>query len=66
MSDKNNKPSFFVNKSQLAERYNICVKTLNKYIARVESKLPLYNRGDSFFTPAQVKVLDRYLIHVEE
>ncbi len=56
----------FRNKTELAERYNICVKTLNKYLARIEAKLPLYVAGDCSFTPAQVKVIDYHLVHIAD
>jgi hypothetical protein len=55
------KSSKFVSKSELAEKYGICVKTLNKYIARIQVKLPLYEPNDHSFSPAQVKVIDYHL-----
>ena len=56
----------FIGKGQLAERYGVCLNTFNKWLKRLQHKLPLYIKNQRNFSPAQVKMLDYLLCHGEE
>jgi len=49
----------FIGKSQVAERYGVNIKTLGVWLDKIKNKIPLYRDKQRYFSPAQVKFLDR-------
>lgn len=47
-------------KAELADKMGIGRTTMAKYMKRVESRLPHYNRRQSLLSPDQVKVVCEY------
>ena len=58
-----NKACHFIYKSELAERYNICLNTFNVWLQKIEDKIPMYCKKQRRFSPSQVKFLDNVFVH---
>lgn len=53
----------FLYKSELANRYNICLDTFNVWIDKIKDKIPMYVEKQRKFSPSQVRFFDLQFVY---
>jgi len=56
----------FLNKKELALKYGVCLKTLSRWLMKIETKIPFYTKNQKLFSPIQIKKIDELLCYGED